>query len=163
VNAPLIHLLKEFVIVAIVDVNSNDYRAWRVEGLFEHSSDLVRRLDHEASCSERFRVLHRIDRAKLCAGRPAILLLFLNGHHVIRPVDPYHVYEMRLEPDRRLKFHRREQKSAVAGDGQDLLRWAHECRCNGPGKRNPKRLLSVAHQQLARPEAVQVARQPYMK
>jgi hypothetical protein len=88
--------------------------------------------DHEAACSERLRVLHRIDLAKLCAGAPTILLLFLNGHHVIPPVDPDHVYEMGLEPHRRLKFHRREQESAVTRDRQDLLRWAHESSCNGP-------------------------------
>ena len=52
-DTPLIHLLKEFVIVAIVDVNSNEHRAGCVEGLLEHRGDLVRRLDHEAACSER--------------------------------------------------------------------------------------------------------------
>jgi hypothetical protein len=39
VDAPLIHLFKEFVIVAMVDVNSNEHRAGCVKGLLENRSD----------------------------------------------------------------------------------------------------------------------------
>src|SRR5258708_9717317 len=113
-NAFFIHVFKEFVIVEIVNVNSDEYRALRVEGLIEQRSDLVWRLNHEAARSERLRILHWIDGAKLCAGGSTILLLFLSGNHVICSVDPDHVYEIRLESHRGFEFHRGKEKTTIA-------------------------------------------------
>src|SRR5258708_33581049 len=113
-DAPLIYLLKEFVVVAIVNVNSDDHRARCVERLLQYRGDLVRRLNHETMCSERFCIFNRIDRAELYAGRPSILLFRLNTNHVICPVGPDHVYEIRLEPYRCFEFHCRKEKTTIA-------------------------------------------------
>ena len=114
VDAPLLDPFKEFVIVAIIDVNSNEHRAGCVEGLLEHWGDLVWSLNHEAVCPECFRIFHRIDWAELSAGRPAIFLFLLNGNHVIRSINPDHVDEIRLESYGRFEFHCRKEKTAVA-------------------------------------------------
>jgi hypothetical protein len=66
-NAALVDLLKELVIVPIIYVDADENWTGRVEGLFEHRTDLVRRLDHESVCPERLSVFHRIDGAKLCS------------------------------------------------------------------------------------------------
>src|SRR5258708_30832730 len=113
-NVPLIHLFKEFVIVAIVNVNSDEYRAGRVEGLLEQRSGVVGRMNHETARSERLRILHWIDGAKLCAGGSTILLLFLSGNHVICSVGPDHVYEIRLESHRCFKLHCGKEETSIA-------------------------------------------------
>ena len=111
-NAPLIHLLKEFVIIAIVNVNSNKHRPRCVERLLQYGADLVRRLNHESVRSEG--ILHWIDAAKLYAGGSTVLLPFLSSDHVICPVNPDHVYEIRLESHRCFKLHCGKEKTSIA-------------------------------------------------
>ena len=60
-NAAILNLLKELVIVPIINVNANEYRTRSIEGLFEYWLDLVRRPNQKAMCSEGLGVLHVID------------------------------------------------------------------------------------------------------
>jgi hypothetical protein len=46
-NAALVDLLKEFLIVPIIYVDADENGTGGVEGLLGHRTDLVRRLDHE--------------------------------------------------------------------------------------------------------------------
>ena len=66
-NATLLNLLKELVIVPIINVNANEYRTRSIEGLFEYWLDLVRRPNQNAMCSEGLGVFHRVDRAEACS------------------------------------------------------------------------------------------------
>ena len=62
-NATLLNLLKELVIVPIINVNANEYRTRSIEGLFEYWLDLVRGPNQKAMCSEGLGVFHWVDRA----------------------------------------------------------------------------------------------------
>ena len=64
---------------------------------------------------------HDVDRAELDSGSAAVLGHFLKTDHVIGPVNPHQVYEVALEPDRRLEFARRIQEASVTGDGHHFV------------------------------------------
>jgi hypothetical protein len=55
-----VNFLEQKVVVATVDVDSDQNRPWRFECLAEHKTDLVRGMDHVATRAKRSRVLDDI-------------------------------------------------------------------------------------------------------
>src|ERR1700757_220551 len=94
VDAVLTDSLKQFVIIAIIDMYANENRPWSVKRFRKHRRNLIWRLNHESLGAESLGVLDWIDRAELYPRRAPVLLGFLHRNHVITAVDPNHVDEM---------------------------------------------------------------------
>jgi hypothetical protein len=60
-----VNLLEQKVVVAVVDVDSDQNRSWHFECLAEHGTDLVRGMDHVTTCVKRLRVLDDVNGAEV--------------------------------------------------------------------------------------------------
>src|SRR5437660_130153 len=101
-----------------------------------------------------------VDRAELHTGITAVLGHLLETDHVISTVDPNQVYEVALEPNRRLKFHCGKQESSVSRNGDHFLAGTDQASSNGPRQAHTKRLLPVGHEDLPGAKAVEITGQP---
>ena len=106
-------LFEQDVVVTIVHADSDQNRARHFEGLAERASNLVGGIDHVTSGAKRFRILDDVDWAELHARSAFVLSAFLNGYHVVGPVDPDHVHEIEFQSHRSFEFHRGKQESAI--------------------------------------------------
>src|SRR5713101_3189531 len=73
VEEMFVNLLEQKVVVAVVDVDSDQNRSWHFECLAEHGTDLVRGMDHVTACAKRLRVLDDVNGAEVHA-RSALVL-----------------------------------------------------------------------------------------
>src|ERR1700746_1717452 len=83
VNAVLTDSLKEFVVIAIIDVYANENRPWSIKRLLKYGRNLIWRLNHESLSAESLGVIEWIDRTELYPGRAPVLLGFLHRTHVV--------------------------------------------------------------------------------
>src|ERR1700757_1281618 len=105
VDAVFVEHLEERMIVAIVHMDSDDYRPLRVKGLLHDRSDIVRLVDHETRRSERLGIPDVVDWTEVGSRTAAVFQFLLRGYHIVSPIDPDHVNDVRLEANRRLQFH----------------------------------------------------------
>ncbi len=94
VEEMFVDFFEQDVVVTIVDTDSDQNWAWHLEGLAERGSNLVGGIDHVTNGAKRFRILDDVDRTELHARSALVLSTFLNGYHVVGPVDPDHVHEI---------------------------------------------------------------------
>src|SRR6266436_3772792 len=113
-NAALVHLLEQFHILSVVDVNADKHGSRSGERLPQSGRDLVWAIDSKAGGTECLRVLHRIDRPEIDARYAIVFDSFLRAHHVVGTIDPNHVDQVGLQPNRGLELICGEKETAVA-------------------------------------------------
>ena len=84
---------EELVVVAVIDVNTHDYRSCMIERFFEDWHNIIGSPNHPAGRSECFGVLDQIDRPEIDTRLTAVFDDFLRGNHVVGSVDPHQVAE----------------------------------------------------------------------
>jgi hypothetical protein len=72
---------------------------------------------------------HGVDRAEIGAGGAAIFQFLLRRHHVVGTVDPNHVDQVGLEPERGLELHRGVQDDGVVCYLRKPVNDEHLIRC----------------------------------
>src|SRR6266481_3024140 len=122
VDTVLVKHLEKRVIVAVVDMDTDDHRSLRVERLLHDRRDVVGLVNHETGRAECLGILDVVDWTEVDSRSAAVFELLLNGYHVVPAVDPDHMNDVRLEAHGRLQFHSGIEEAAIPGDRENLLR-----------------------------------------
>src|SRR5882757_3949648 len=162
-DAILVKHLEQFMIVAVVDMDTDDHRTLRLERLLHDRSDVVGLVDHETRRAECFGIFDVVDWTEVDSRSAAVFELLLNGYHVVPAVDPDHVDDVRLEAHGRLQFHGGIEEAAITGDRENLLRGPDDRSCDAPGKGDAQGLLAVRDKDLTGFEAIEMARDPQVE
>src|SRR5260370_16931395 len=102
VDGILVKHLKELVIVAVVHMDTDNYRSLSFERLLHDGDDVVGLVDHETRRTEFFGILDVVDWTEVDPRSAAVFQLLLHRHHFITAPHPYHLNDVPPAPHRRL-------------------------------------------------------------
>ena len=88
------HFLEQLVVVPIVHIDPDENRTWCIESLAQCAPNFVRGVNEQTLRAKRLRVFDYVDGTKLNAGGPFIFGQFLDGDHIVGPVDPDHMHQI---------------------------------------------------------------------